>query len=322
MYSKELADAMKSYLDSKNCNYDFDEEDGGFIFRTCDDGKIQKLLFVIQVNQHSYNICVILEDFEVTEANIDVISEYTHRCNDVCCQCRLEVGYDYNIVVCTQMLNCNGIIPDNKFIGTTIIDIIYCIDKYCDGLVDVIEGKSTPKEIFDKYKKDALSEETLSLKYSKEIAEAIKEYMKSIDMKYEFDEENGILMYNLKSSSNLGRINGYICVYESAYDVVSNIDFFVEDNAIADIYECLSKINCYSSFTNLIFSQDKKIVYGQCHTNCEGIIPTKEIIEESIFGADMLVNTYGDILCDVAEGKEIDQEAFQRLLMEDKERKC
>ena len=155
MYSKELAKKMKEYLESIKCKYIFDEETGGFEFGYITNRKIGKIYFAITVGESAYNIAAYLEDLEVTAENISAVSEYVHRFNNIIHRCRMEFDLECGGVFCTQMLNCNGVTPCNEMIGECISEIRFSV-KYCDGLIDVIEGIKTPKEVFDEYEKEIL----------------------------------------------------------------------------------------------------------------------------------------------------------------------
>lgn len=154
------------------------------------------------------------------------------------------------------------------------------------------------------------------IEYSREIAESIKNYMNSINMKYAFDEEDGLFTYELSPNSNFDKLNCYIWIDETAYYIISELNITITDDTIESISALLNEINYSAIFTNFVFDINKKKVYCQCYTNCKGIIPSNEIIAESLFGAMVLVTKYGEFIFEIAEGKEIDKEAFQKEMLE------
>ena len=156
-FSKELANIMKSHLDSYELKYDFDEYDGTFTFSLKLSGKIKRVICYVMVGKNSYNVVGFLDSPDFDDKHIPAISEFLHRINCLCHESRFELDADGKTVCCTQCINCKGVTPNDELINYTISDIVFCIKEYGDGLVDVIEGRSTPKEICDNYEKELLS---------------------------------------------------------------------------------------------------------------------------------------------------------------------
>lgn len=150
-YSLDVSDAIRNFLKNNNFSFEFYEEVGIYVFGVSLNGKIKSLSFWIQVEQQSYNISAVLDGLEVTEEKVSVVSEFIHRLNDFCHICQLKIVD--GLIGCWQSVNCQGIVLSNEFIGKTYTDIIFCVTELCCGLVDVIEGKTTPKEFFENYKK-------------------------------------------------------------------------------------------------------------------------------------------------------------------------
>ena len=156
-FSKELANIMKSFLDSYDLKYDFDEDNGTFTFALGLSGKIKRVIFYVMVGQNSYNVVGFLDNPDFDGKQIPAISEFLHRINCLCHESRFEFDTDGKTIACTQCINCKGITPNKELILYTFSDIVFCIKWYGDGLVDVIEGRETPKEICDNYEKELLS---------------------------------------------------------------------------------------------------------------------------------------------------------------------
>lgn len=155
-YSKELAEAMKSCLDSIEWGYDFDEEEGGFLFPVKLNGRVEQIMFCVDIGRYSYNISALLENLEIDATDIPAVSEYLHRTNSLYHVSRFELDLEEGVVSCTQCINCNGIVPSKELIEESIDDICFGVEHYADGLFDVIEGKGTPKAICDNYEKELM----------------------------------------------------------------------------------------------------------------------------------------------------------------------
>lgn len=156
-FSKELSYIMKSYLNSYELKYDFDEDNGTFTFALGLSGKIKRVIFYVMVGQNSYNVVGFLDNPDFDGKQIPAISEFLHRINCLCHESRFEFDIEGKTIACTQCINCKNVTPNDELILYTFSDIVFCIKWYGNGLVDVIEGRETPKEICDNYEKELLS---------------------------------------------------------------------------------------------------------------------------------------------------------------------
>lgn len=154
MYSIELADVMKKFLDTVGVIYEFDEEDGGIVFRINQSDKIESMIFCIDIEADFYNMYAILDNLVITDSNSNLASELVHRLNTITHISRFEFDFENKLVMCTQALNCNGIIPNIDFIEETFSDIISCVNEFAYCFVEAIERKKTPKEIVDNCEKE------------------------------------------------------------------------------------------------------------------------------------------------------------------------
>ena len=155
-FSKELANIMKSYLDSYVLKYDFDEHDGTFTFSLKLPGKIKRVIFAVMVGQNSYNVVGFLDNPDFEDMLIPHVTEFLHRINCICHESRFEFDTDGKTIACTQCINCKGVTPNKELILYTFSDIVFCIKWYGNGLVDIINKNGIPKEICDNYEKELL----------------------------------------------------------------------------------------------------------------------------------------------------------------------
>ena len=149
MYSKELMKIMKSYLDYMNFKYDFQEDSGVFTRKMSLDDEDNQVLYWINTEIHSYSVLVSLIDINVNEAIIGAVSEFLNKINFV-----FPYGHFYiyeDNIICSHRINCNGIIPNHTFIDDCFEKIGSIMEICCKGVIDLINGKGTAKEIFAKY---------------------------------------------------------------------------------------------------------------------------------------------------------------------------
>ena len=137
---------MKETLDSWEGEYTSGKDH--FIFKVQIDGKINLVEYCIIVNENGYIISAILEDVSVEEKMLTDVLEYINMVNNHESQASMNV-YDDSIM-CSIYLNYRGMIPNEELLKTAMLDICECIEKFGGGILDVIEKKGTPKEIFEK----------------------------------------------------------------------------------------------------------------------------------------------------------------------------
>ena len=146
MYSNELVEIMKDFLDSIEAEYAFKEN----VFR-CDtilNDKIKNLCFIISLEEYGYLISGIPEDVTVTDSKLTELLEYINMVNVETIGPTIEVWED--IVMCSYSLNCRGMFPNAEQIHDAFAMIILCLEKFGGGLLDVLDGTGTPQEVFEK----------------------------------------------------------------------------------------------------------------------------------------------------------------------------
>lgn len=154
MYSKELMEIMKSYLDFCNYKYDFDEETAKFRFTVSSENEIEEELYTICIEPHSYSIISGFVNIDIIDSKFDEISEYINRINARIPFVHFSI-YD-NVIIRSHRLNCNGIIPDHALIDDCFKRMRHPAKQFVQGVVDIINGVGTAKELFEKYESEAM----------------------------------------------------------------------------------------------------------------------------------------------------------------------
>ena len=152
--------------------------------------------------------------------------------------------------------------------------------------------------------------------YSKEIAVSIEKFMsKKINKNhYNFNDEKGVFSYNFIPDCKIKSVYCMVFVEETLFHVISVLDLKIADENVETMLNYLNEINQYLDYTKFVFNSEKKEIYCKCCTNCKDITLTDEIISRSLHEGVHLVKIFGDFLYDIAEGREIDREAFQTLI--------
>lgn len=317
MYSKELADAMKAYLDSTEYPYSFFDDEGLFVLTVHQPGKIEYIDYGIFVDEHSYYLCAELENLLIDETNITAVAEYLHKINSNY-SILFYLDFESKTIRCKQVVNCDGIKPTDEFIKSFLFLIPDMIKMFGDGLIDVIKKESSPKAIFDRYEKygNYVEKET----YSDKILNVIKEFLDLQGLSYEVcpskSGNNIYIMFKMNINSKLEQTIFTINICKNTYSVSAYLDFDIKEEALDTLSEYLHRINSYCLFSNFEFAIDKKMIYSTSWVNCVGITPSYEMIKESIYDVKELIEDWEDFLADIVDGKQPDKEKFEQIINE------
>lgn len=155
--------------------------------------------------------------------------------------------------------------------------------------------------------------------YSKEIADSIENFISKRINKdcYHFNNEKGVFSYNFIPDCKINSVYCMVFVEEALFHVISVLDLKIEDENIETTLNYLDEINEHLDYTKFAFNLEKKEIYCKCCADCKDITLTDEIISRSLHEGVHLVKIFGDFLCDIAEGKEINLEAFQKIIAND-----
>lgn len=152
IYTKELVEIMKSYLDSKHIDYAFDAKQGAFTYKTVADAPIGTVYYHIKVMLHSYSISSAPADIKINASDFNAVADYLNRMNDV-----IPYAYAYvqdELLFCTHRLNCKGIVPTNDFIDNCFEKLSSAMNVYGKGANAITDGKGSAQEIFETYKSE------------------------------------------------------------------------------------------------------------------------------------------------------------------------
>ena len=145
MRSTELVEAMKEFLASIEVEYAFKEN--AFRCDTIINNKIKNVCFIICIDENGYTISAFPEDVTFDETKITDVLEYINMVNVETVDASMSV-YD-DVVMCSCVLNYRGMAPNIEQIRECFIAIISCLKNFGEGLLDVIAGKGTPREVFE-----------------------------------------------------------------------------------------------------------------------------------------------------------------------------
>lgn len=133
--------------------------------------------------------------------------------------------------------------------------------------------------------------------YSKDIAHAINTYLKEDDWHFSFDEKRGVFKFGLSLKGKMKKINYIIYIKEDEYVVyaVSPLGADEEDEKMmATMAEFVCRANYGLKNGNFELDMRDGEIRFKCFADCEGIIPTTEMIRNSIHCPAAMFEQYAE----------------------------
>lgn len=133
--------------------------------------------------------------------------------------------------------------------------------------------------------------------YSMEIADELKNYLKNNDWNFRFDDDRGVFSFGLNIRSKLKKIRYIIGVNEDSYVVYAASPISADeddDDQMKRIAEFVCRANYGLQVGNFELDfRDGEVRY-KCYVSCDGVIPTTEMITESVHCPAAMFTRYGD----------------------------
>ncbi len=151
--------------------------------------------------------------------------------------------------------------------------------------------------------------------YSAEIASVIKSYLKEDDWHFSFDEESGLFRFGLSLSSKLKKINYIVDVKKDEYIVyaIAPIGADEEDKMMmAAMAEFICRANYGLPHGNFELDMRDGEVRFKCFVDCEGITPSKDMVQNSIHCPAAMFKRYGSGIVDIIFGNATAKEAVEK----------
>lgn len=121
--------------------------------------------------------------------------------------------------------------------------------------------------------------------YSMKIASEINNFLLKNDWKFFFDEERGIFRFDLRLKNKMKTIN-YVIYIENEYYLVYAIAPIGANSDDYDMMTRMAEFICQANYGltsgNFEFDMSDGEIRYKSYVNCDGIIPTQEMIKESI----------------------------------------
>lgn len=135
----------------------------------------------------------------------------------------------------------------------------------------------------------------MAKEYSREIANAVNQFLVDDDWKFSFDEERGLFKFGISLKSKLKSVDYIIDIKEQSYLVytVSPIGATADNREeMATMAEFLNRANYGLRNGNFELDMDDGEIRYKCFVDCENRIPSKDIVENSIYCPPFMFERY------------------------------
>ena len=129
--------------------------------------------------------------------------------------------------------------------------------------------------------------------YNQEISQCVQELLEKDDWNFEFDEEKGVFRFSLTLDSKLNILHYYITVRESGYISYGVLPIAANDHK-TEMAEFLTRANYGLNNGNFELDYRDGEIRFKCYVNCDGVLPSDQIIRDSIFAPATIVDHYAD----------------------------
>ena len=151
--------------------------------------------------------------------------------------------------------------------------------------------------------------------YSNDIANAINSHLKKDDWHFSFDEEKGLFEFGLSLRSKIKKINYIVDVRDDEYIVyaIAPIGADEEDkNMMAKMAEFICRANYGLPHGNFELDMRDGEIRFKCFVDCDGIIPTDDMVRHSIHCPAAMFKRYGPGIVDIIYGNVTAKEAVEK----------
>jgi len=148
IYSKEIADAIKTFLENDDWRYSFDENRGVFRFGLNLSGKLKHVHYLISVREDDYTVYAIpqIGVDENDGQTMALMAEFICYANYGLNNGNFELDLNDGEIRYKTYVDCSDALPgENRIRGS-----IYCpaamFERYGEGIVGILFGGKDPKE--------------------------------------------------------------------------------------------------------------------------------------------------------------------------------
>jgi hypothetical protein len=148
------------------------------------------------------------------------------------------------------------------------------------------------------------------MSYSTQIANTVRKFLTADDWNFSFDDEKGIFTFNLTVKTKMKKISYRVLINDNGYSVYAASPLGADDclHEMAE-FVCRANYGLRNGNFELDF-RDGEVRY-KCYVNCDGQMPSTEIVKDSIYVPYFMMKRYGDGIISVIFGNQTAEEAVR-----------
>jgi hypothetical protein len=148
------------------------------------------------------------------------------------------------------------------------------------------------------------------MSYSTQIANTVRKFLTADDWNFSFDDEKGIFTFNLSVKTKMKKISYRVLINDNGYSVYAASPLGADDclHEMAE-FVCRANYGLRNGNFELDF-RDGEVRY-KCYVNCDGQMPSTEIVKDSIYVPYFMMKRYGDGIISVIFGNQTAEEAVR-----------
>jgi len=147
--------------------------------------------------------------------------------------------------------------------------------------------------------------------YSKDIANAVIEYLKEKEWNYKFDEQTGVIKTGIQLDEKINSCTLHIFIHDHYVINYGIIELSVDEKNRILISEFLTRANYGLIWGNFEMDFNDGEIRYKSTLGCDGIIPTNELIDRMVMTPAFVFKRYADGLVKVLFGLSTPKDAVE-----------
>lgn len=151
------------------------------------------------------------------------------------------------------------------------------------------------------------------MSYSTQIARAIKDFLDNDDWHYSFDENDGMFKMGVNLKCKLGSTDIRVKVGDDYFTAYASIKMNADEGSRAAVAEFITRANYGLRNGNFEMDfRDGELRY-KSYNNCDGVVPSRAVVADSIMVPALMIDRYGDGLVAVMFGLQTPADSIEAI---------
>ncbi len=200
-YSTSISRAITDFLTEDDWNYTFDAEKGRFQFILSTNKKLKNISYIISVREDSYIVYATspIGPSADNPEEMARMAEFICRANFGLVNGNFELDFRDGEIRYKTYVNCDGIVPTEEIIRSSIFVIASMYKRYADGITDVLFKDITPEEAIKNCEQETASaisdalHKLLQASPEGPLAEKLQHLLEFASDTEDEDDDNGLI---------------------------------------------------------------------------------------------------------------------------------